>query len=53
LADAPKAIGTIAALIGSDKLAEEEERKLLERDQNPLAIPDLRANPPDDDEIPF
>ena len=51
LAAAPDALVTISALIGQDK--EAEEQQLLEAEQRPLGLPDLRPRISDSDEIPF
>lgn len=55
LADIPNAIGTISALIGADKLEEEDDQRLIESARSELQIEDLRATSgdPNDDEIPF
>ncbi|MEB8388639.1 hypothetical protein OO012_15535 [Rhodobacteraceae bacterium KMM 6894] len=51
LADLPSAIGTISALIGADKVEEENEQALIEDTSRRLQIQDLREIP--DDELPF
>lgn len=63
LADLPTAIGTISALIGADKLEEENEQALIEDARRKPQIPDLRKAPDEEtnnemgydptDEIPF
>lgn len=52
LADIPGAIGTITALIGVDKEAEEEQR-LLETEKEPLGLPAPESRSDDSGEIPF
>ncbi|MCC6006373.1 MAG: hypothetical protein JJU40_01700 [Rhodobacteraceae bacterium] len=55
LADAPKALGTISALVGAEKIEEETEQALIEGFKNRLQIEDLREPRVDqaNDEIPF
>jgi hypothetical protein len=53
LADAPEALITISAVIGEAKLAEEEELRQIQAEEKPLAIPDMRNEEVNDDEIPF
>jgi hypothetical protein len=55
LSDLPTAIGTISALMGADKIEEENEQKLIEDASKNLKIQDLRKgqdNEPNN-EIPF
>jgi len=55
LADAPTALGTISALIGADKMEEENEQRLIEGVKDKLQIQDHRerSNADSTDQIPF
>lgn len=49
LADAPGALGTITALIGTDKVEEDEEQRLIESERSPLQLPPPSTNHASDD----
>lgn len=55
LADAPSALGTISALIGVDRMEQEQEQKLIEGVKSKLQIQDLRDIPSDGstDDTPY